>query len=159
MGKKQIRYIWSIVIIVLVFVGLHLFYPPLLTQDSSQVRLILIRIEPDRKTQEVFKISDKRTINHIYQLVEQTHIKGVNRHPFHTDSVQCDSRFSIEILYSDGKSDLIQSWETPTKIYKKLNSRGTSGDYGHILGDNPNLWRYVDWFKGQHRAISAGGLK
>jgi len=140
-SKKTILICILLLIVISIIVVYQLTKVDFLTGEANNVKKVIITMEPDTKPRTII-IDDEDKILKIYDLIKQTKNISVKKYPSHSESIQTDSRFQIEIIYDD-KSDLISSTENYQRIYRQLDSKGSSGDYGHISGENVYIWDYL----------------
>lgn len=119
----------------------------LLTGEKSSLVKAIIIIDPTRKKPQTITVEDREVLDKIYDLIDQSHDIRVNRYPNHSESMQFDSKYQIELLYKDGKVDLLRSTENVKCIYRLLNTKGYSGDSGYISGTSEYLLDYISEIK------------
>lgn len=132
-----------LVLIVIVIILLKLSEVKLLTGDRTKMVKATITLAPSENPK-IIIVEDKETLNKIYDLVYETYDIRVVRYPSHSQSIQSDSRFDLEILYSDGKVDLIHTPEVSNRIYRHFNSKNSTRERGFIAGRNDNLESYLN---------------
>lgn len=149
---KKIRIITFVIILAIVSIIIIIKFAEvkILTGEKSSLVKATIIMEPTRKKPQAITVEDKEVLDKIYDLIQQSHDKKVNRYPNHSDSMQFDSKFEIELLYKDGKVDLISSTENVKRIFRHLNTKGSSGDSGYISGTSEYLWDFLNTIKGQN---------
>ncbi|MEN6389097.1 MAG: DUF4830 domain-containing protein [Syntrophomonas sp.] len=111
--------------------------------EVSDIKKMVVIYEPCLHDPLIINIEDKTDIRNMYKLIKTTCDRKTIRYPRHSESIQTDSRFQIDIEYNNGKVERISSSENPTCIYRKLDTRGSSGDPGFVFGSNEKLWDYI----------------
>ena len=87
--------------------------------------------------------SERERIEEIAKNIQCTKITRIERFPNHTNSMQNDSHYYIEIVYRNGKTDEIKFSENKRIIFRFLNTKGPSGDRGYVKGENDTLYEFI----------------
>lgn len=146
---KRIHIIASVILVAFVatITIIQVTKVKLLTDEKSSLVKATIIIDPTRKKPQTITVEDRKVLDKIYDLIGQSHDIEVNRYPNHSESMQFDSKYQIELLYKDGKVDLISSTENVKRIFRHLDTKGYSGDSGYISGTSEYLLDYISEIK------------
>ena len=112
-----------------------------LTQPAENtVRIIVV---PDWGEQRNIYVKERTQIEHIYRLLKETDVIRIEEYPGHTDHPARGSHFTIILEYQNGDIDEFRTAENPEFVLRLLDTRGTIGDRGFIMGVNERLWIYI----------------
>jgi len=111
------------------------------TQTVENIERIAVML--DSGDQKTIHLTEQPQIEHIYSLLEETTVIGIEEHPGHSTHPMWGSHFIILLEYQDGGVDEFHTAENPELILRLLDTRGGSGDRGFIIGINEILWEYI----------------
>lgn len=140
--KKKI----FLILFTLVTIGLLAYKisePDILVGEANNIIKITITYEPCTPNPQIISIENRKDIENINKLINAISDIRVVQYPRHFESIQTDSRFDIDVEYKNGRVEQISSTESGKRIYRKLDTRGSSGDPGFVSGSNENLWNYI----------------
>lgn len=141
--KKKIIILLAVVIVIVsaLFTYFYKYAGSLVSQDVKNVESIIIAMYPYDTNKIV--IEDDGEINKIFNMLMQTSEIKNNRHPQHSESVEHDPKFTMDIQYRDGKTDSLFASPRENYIGLYLNTKGSSGDSGYRTGKNQMIWEYI----------------
>ena len=132
MKKKLILVFLVIFLYVIGFLvyKLYLNNISILSGDARNVEKITV-------IKDMYSSSDMRILSNTESEPLLNALKAVRtmmiKHPKHLESMTCDSKYVIEIAYTDGKVDKIYSTEIGVKFFRFIKTKGPDGDSGYIL--------------------------
>ena len=103
-------------------------------------RIVVILDWDERRT---IYITEQPYIEYLYNLIRETTVISIEKHPGHSTHPMWGSQFEIKIEYQSGDIDEIFTAENPELVLRLLDTRGGSGDRGFVLGINEKLWEYI----------------
>ena len=93
--------------------------------------------------QGIIYITKQHEIEHIYNLLQETTVTYIDKHPGHTGHPMRGSWFTIKLEYQNGDIDEFHTAENPEFVLRLLDTVGGIGDPGFIAGVNERLWEYI----------------
>ena len=120
-----------------------------ITQPMNYINRIVVLLDPnwmgDLRT---FYIIERHEIEYVYSLLMKTQVVNVNQHPAHYQSIQSDLEFIIRLEYINGEMDEIGDFNRlHEEIFRFLDTKGSSGDLGFIVGSNEEIWKFIENLK------------
>ena len=143
---KIVKISLAICILVAIFISILLWFmqPRFITQKEDDLKNIVIIFNPDYPGLErIVHINDYLEIKQVYKILKETTKINVNKHPRHAESIQWNSKFNVCFEYNNGEKDEFFATEKYGGILRFLNTKGSSGDSGYIIGINEKLWEYI----------------
>lgn len=127
------KFILLIILFIIVFlIAFIVFNENFVSQNCSNIERISITLcNGTRNRNIIIKESDE--LKRFYEYLNDTKQVNVCRYPSHSESIQFDPKFEIKVVYKNKTTD-IYALSEKNNIIKFLNSKGTSGDRGYIVG-------------------------
>lgn len=71
--------------------------------------------------------------------------RRIKKHPSHWESLQCDFYAGVEVQFFDGETDYL--WLTKFALYRMLETKGGSGDYGFVAAESEDIYNFLENYK------------
>ena len=116
-----------------------IFYETILSANDQTVEKIEITF-PESRT---VIISDHNDIEEIMKTVRRTKKIKMVEYPNYSTRIQFDDACEVKVVYTNNATDILCISENKEKVYRYLETTGSCGDKGYIIGENMSLYSSV----------------
>jgi len=142
MGKRK-KYILVIILLLLfIMIFISLFMKEdIISGNKDKIVKATIVLEPKGYAKRIV-VEDRKSLKELIELIEKTNDIYVNRSPNHSETIQTDSAFEVELQYQDGQVDILETTEGLKRIYRRLPTKRNK-ETGYVSGHNEKLIEYL----------------